>query len=91
MAQKYRNEDTSKPNLTQTQSSTSEDVKFIEALVPFWTDSGGNDCQFFIIKALPATFKKLARKIPYPESRVRKELGRLKKRGIVYNRRDVIV
>ena len=31
MAQKYRNEDTSKPNLTQTQSSTSEDVKLNKA------------------------------------------------------------
>ena len=31
MAQKYRNEDTSKPNLTQTQSSTSKDVKLNKA------------------------------------------------------------
>jgi hypothetical protein len=31
MAQKYRNEDKSKPNLTQTQSSTSEDVKLNKA------------------------------------------------------------
>jgi hypothetical protein len=31
MAQKYRNQDTSKPNITQTQSSTSEDVKLNKA------------------------------------------------------------
>jgi len=63
---------------------TPADIKFIEALVPFWCEPGGNDCQFYIIQKLPATLEELTRKLPYREVRIMKELRELRKRGVVH-------
>lgn len=62
---------------------TPTDIKFIESLIPFWIKPGGNDCQFFIMRTLPGTVRMLASKLPYPESRIEKELGELMKREII--------
>ena len=61
-----------------------EDITFIRALVPFWYNPQvGSDCDYYIIRALPATTEELLRDIDYSKSFIYKRLKEMKKLEII--------
>lgn len=63
-----------------------EDVQFLRSLVPFWFDPiFGNDCDYFLIRALPARSEGLVDKLSdrYSRSTVYRRKNELEERGVI--------